>query len=323
MSRENRGFRLLKLYERLNRGELLAKSALAKEFNTSPKSIQRDIDDLRAFLAENYYDETDVEIRYDRARGGYVLIRNDREWLTNEEIMALAKILLESRAFSKDETEKLIGKLILQSAPEGRAAIKDLIINELFYYVPLTNAKPMLREIWDMGGYIRQKQVIAFDYIRQDKVRTNRVVNPVGLIFSEFYFYLIAYITDGSKDFPTVFRLDRIEGARPTGDSFFVPYKDKFKDGEFRKRVQFMYPGGLMRLRFKYWGASIEAVLDRLPTAEVVGHDGDKSIVEAEVFGTGIKMWLFSQMEHLEVISPESLREEMRKTAQSISELYG
>ena len=323
MGRENKGFRLLKLYNRLNKGEMLIKSKLAKEFNASEKSIQRDIDDLRAFLTENHYDEQDIEIKYNRAKGGYILIRSDREWLSNEEIMALAKILLESRAFSKEETEQLLGKLMLQAAPEDRTAIKDMIVNERFYYVPLTNAKPMLQSIWSIGEYIRKQQIIKFDYVRQDKKRVKHTVKPVGIIFSEYYFYLIAYLADGSKDFPTVFRLDRVENAKPTGEKFYIPYKDKFNDGEFRKRVQFMYPGELTKVRFNFWGASLDAVLDRLPTAMVVQQEDGKALVEAEVFGNGIKMWLFSQMEFLEVISPAVLREEMQKTAKKIAQSYG
>lgn len=66
-------------------------------------------------------------------------------------------------------------------------------------------------------------------------------------------------------------------------------------EGEFRKRVQFMYGGSLERIRFKYTGPSIEAVLDRLPTAEIISEDKDGWIVEAEVFGKGIEMWLRSQ----------------------------
>ena len=48
-------------------------------------------------------------------------------------------------------------------------------------------------------------------------------------------------------------------------------------------------------VRFTYTGPSIEAVLDRLPTAEVISeHDGVYE-VRAEVFGSGIEMWLKSQ----------------------------
>ena len=34
-----------------------------------------------------------------------------------------------------------------------------------------------------------------------------------------------------------------------------------------------MYGGKLQRIRFKYTGPSIEAVLDRLPTAEILSQD--------------------------------------------------
>lgn len=48
----NKGFRLLSIYERLNKGEMLNKAKLAEMFGVGVKTIQRDIDDLRAYLAE-------------------------------------------------------------------------------------------------------------------------------------------------------------------------------------------------------------------------------------------------------------------------------
>ena len=83
-------------------------------------------------------------------------------------------------------------------------------------------------------------------------------------------------------------------------EHFKVPYKDRFQEGEFRKRVQFMYGGKLERIRFRYTGPSIEAVLDRLPTAEILSQDAEGWTVEAEVFGKGIEMWLRSQGDYLQ-----------------------
>lgn len=82
-----------------------------------------------------------------------------------------------------------------------------------------------------------------------------------------------------------------------------MPYKDRFQEGEFRKRVQFMYGGKLEHIKFKYTGPSIEAVLDRLPTAEIVEQDEDGWLVTAEVFGKGIDMWLRSQGENIQTIN--------------------
>lgn len=78
-------------------------------------------------------------------------------------------------------------------------------------------------------------------------------------------------------------------------EHFKIPYADRFEEGEFRKRVQFMYGGKLQRVKFKFSGASIEAVLDRLPTARILSEENGVYTISAEVFGSGIDMWLRSQ----------------------------
>ena len=80
-----------------------------------------------------------------------------------------------------------------------------------------------------------------------------------------------------------------------TGRAFRIPYADRFKDGEFRKRVQFMYPGPLRRVKFTYSGPSVEAVLDRLPTAQILKEKDGVYTITAEAYGIGIDMWLGSQ----------------------------
>ena len=44
--KENKGFRLLQLYERLSRGEVIHKAELAQKFAVTDKTIQRDIEEL-------------------------------------------------------------------------------------------------------------------------------------------------------------------------------------------------------------------------------------------------------------------------------------
>ncbi len=153
----------------------------------------------------------------------------------------------------------------------------------------------------------------------------------MAILFSEYYFYLNAFIVepDGTGgcthkyDYPAVFRIDRIRGYRETGEKFRVSYADRFEEGEFRKRIQFMYAGELMRIQLKFHGENPEPVLDRLPTAYVVEQREREYTISAEVYGKGIVMWLLSQGSRLEVLRPESLRQEMKKQAQEIAKLYG
>ena len=63
--------------------------------------------------------------------------------------------------------------------------------------------------------------------------------------------------------------------------------------------------GRLQTIRFQYTGPSIEAVLDRLPTAEIEEQTEDGWIVKAEVFGKGIEMWIRSQGEYVSILKEE------------------
>ena len=127
-------------------------------------------------------------------------------------------------------------------------------------------------------------------------------------MFSDFYFYLTAFLEDQSSfknpgdSFPTIYRIDRIKSFRTLEEHFKVPYASRFEEGKFRKRIQFMYAGKLERIQFRYTGPSLEAVLDRLPTAKVISEDADSWTITAEVFGTGIDMWLRSQGDYVQDI---------------------
>ncbi|MCF2647410.1 helix-turn-helix transcriptional regulator [Niallia circulans] len=298
----NKGFRLLSIYERLNKGEILEKVQLAGYFGVTQKTIQRDIDDLRVYLAETYFSESETTIKYDKVKNGYYLVRFEREWLTNEEVLALCKILLESRAFCREELDGLISKLLIQVAPNDRKKVENMIRSEQHHYVPLRHGKHLLSILWQLSQLIINNEMAQFTYTRQDGILKKRVVKPVSIMFSEYYFYLIAYLADGGKDFPTIFRIDRITKLNGTKQYFKIPYKDKFNDGEFRKRVQFMYSGELRKITFDFSGPSIEAVLDRLPTAEVIAEKNGIYTIEAEVYGNGIDMWLRSQGDNIKVL---------------------
>ena len=169
-------------------------------------------------------------------------------------------------------------------------------------------------KLWKLGEAIRDHKVLEMDYVgTHNGTPKHRRVQPVGVLFSEYYFYLAAFIEgiDKKEHFanpedrsPTIYRVDRIADFSVTNDRFDIPYRDRFQEGEMRKRIQFMYGGKLRHIRFKYTGPNIEAVLDRLPTARVVetAPDGGQ-LMEAEVFeGPEFEMWLRSQGGYIELL---------------------
>ena len=139
-----------------------------------------------------------------------------------------------------------------------------------------------------------------------------RIIDPVGLMFSEYYFYLLAHIENIDKEkyfcnkddeYPTIYRLDRIEDFEVLKEKY-VPtlYKNRFQEGLFRKQVQFMTGGKLRKLKFIYRGSSIEALLDKIPTAKAKEIGKNIYEIKAEVFGNGIDRWILSQGDAIEII---------------------
>lgn len=306
--------RLLVLYTRLLQGDSLVKSEEAARFGVDEKSIQRDISDLRAFLANQVANgESDKELIYDRKSGSYRLCAVDQNTMTNSEILAVCKILLDSRTLCRSEMEQIIQKLLNACVPkENQKRVKALIGNELFHYIEPHHGKAFVKDLWEIGAAVQEHRILLLQYEKQDGTIVERKVQPVGIMVSEYYFYLTAYIADIDKQtefqnpddkFPTIYRIDRIRKYSALKERFNIPYADRFEEGEFRKRVQFMYGGKLRKIRFKYTGKNVEAVLDRLPTARIEEKTYDGYILTAEVFGDGIDMWVRSQGERIELFN--------------------
>lgn len=302
--RKKQGVRLLLLREDLEKGKNINKEEIKAKFDIDDKTFQRDIDFLRAFYTENINPE--IEIKYNKKKKGYIL-ENNKDRFRNEEILAISKILLESRAFCKDELDELLRKLRLLSEEDEMKQVKEMIKNEKFNYVPLKHGKKLLDLIWELSKYITKQEIISISYTtKEGKSKVHRI-KPVSIMFSEYYFYIVSFMADKFvEDGPTIFRIDRIKKLKGTGENFEVPYLERFEDGEFRKRVQFMLSGKLRTVKFEYTGI-LEVVQDRLPTVEVIEQskmeDGtEKYIITAEVYGKGIDMWLKSQGDKVRVV---------------------
>ncbi|MBO5373184.1 MAG: WYL domain-containing protein [Lachnospiraceae bacterium] len=307
--------RVLEIYTKLLNGAVINKEEEAQRYGVNPRSIQRDMKDIRSFMEAK---ENEIGVRnsvtYDREKNGYRLEQIYNLKLTNSEVLAICKILLDSRAFTQKEMHEMLSKLIECCVPKSnQVVVKDLIKNEEFHYIEPQHKTEFIDIMWEIGQAIRQSKYIEIEYQRtKDKALVRRKLKPAAIMFSEYYFYMAAFIEDEEtkKDFdvvndvfPTIYRLDRIKNLKVCEERFRIPYMDRFEEGEFRKRIQFMYGGKLRRIKFKYSGYSVEAVLDRLPTAKILDEEDGVYTISAEVFGDGIDMWLRSQGENVKVIT--------------------
>lgn len=307
--------RILHIYSKIMDGDVVRKPEVAQQFGVNERSIQRDIDDIRSYLQSNLIQHGyQHSVIYDREKKGYRLEKISLLKFTNSELLAISKILLDSRAFPKDEMNSILERFIHNSAPaDSQKLIKEQLLNEMYHYVAPRHGINVTDMLWDIGQAISQHRYMEISYLRtKDRQVKKRKVQPLAIIFSEYYFYLVAFIDEKDESrarfevlddlYPTIYRIDRIKEFSVLDEHFHIPYKERFEEGEFRKRVQFMYGGELQRVKFKYTGADVDAILDRLPTAKILDEVKGGYIISAEVFGKGIDMWLRSQGDSIHIM---------------------
>ena len=312
MRTSSKNDRMLEIFMRSLRGEAISLKKLADEYDVSTKSISRNISDIQNFLAEHRELMQNAELTYSHKDKAYRL-SND-EFLKNKELFTIVKILLGSRALSKDEVLNLIYKLKKFTTITDREKLDNLIRKEIYHYHEVkTDCNSVIENLWKLIQAIENKRVLTITYYKMNRDEVRRKIKPASVMFSEYYFYLIAYMVDDKEYRPKYFRIDRISGIIEHREEFALDKKYDFDEGDLREKNQFMFPGENIRIRFEFSGLSVQAVLDRLPTAKVIEKNGNVSIIEAEVnYGRGIIMYLLSQGSWVRVLSPECLVVDMK-----------
>ena len=314
--------RMLSIFFRSIRGEDISTKRLAEEYGVSNKSISRDIAQIKNFLSEYRDLVGNTELVYNRKNNAYQL--HFDEFLLNRELIAIAKILVGSRVFSKLSLLTIIDKLKNLTTTTDRKLLDRLVEKELYRYNELKHeCRDLLDFIWKLTNVIDSKNEITIDYYKLKNDRISQRLRPIALIFSEYYFYLIAYKCSDESFSPNFYRVDRIVHITEHKEKFRLDREYDYDEGELREKVHFMFPGDIRKITFECELRSLQAILDRIPTAKVISRKKGKAVVEAEVLcGDGIKMFLLSQGDWVKVLSPPDFVDEMREKVQSMAKMY-
>lgn len=315
-------YRVLEIFFRGLRGEDLSVQSLANEYEVSTKSITRSINDLKDFLADHRELVGNTELRYSYSDKCYRLYMD--EFLSNKELFALVEVMIGARAFSKMELLTLSDKLKKFTTPEDRPKMNELIRKELYHYPEVKHDCESVQEnLWKIVNCITERKEISIEYYRMDRKWVTHRLRPASVMFTDYYFYLIAFLSEGKTEKPYYFRIDRIKQITTHRKKCDVFDTQDFDEGLLRKRSLFMWPGKLRTIRFEFSGPSVQAVLDKLPTAKIIERlSSNKYLFEAEVYGDGIKMWLLSQGAWVKVVAPDELVETMKEEVKTLFAYY-
>ena len=314
--------RMLEIFFRFLHGEAISVKQLALEYSVSTKSISRDLSEIQAFLAEHRELMQNAELRYSYKEKAYTM--HSDEFLHNSELFALVKLILGCRCFPKEQVLLLLEKLKRFTTTSDHEKLNKIMRKEVYHYHEVKSDCPnVIDHLWALIQAIDTKQLITVTYYKMNREEVKRKIKPAAVMFSEYYFYLIAYAADDENDQRKYFRIDRITAMTLHREHFALDRRYDFDEGDLRKREQFMFPGIPMKIRFAFSGLSLQAILDRLPTAKVIEKNTTESIIEAEVnYGRGLLMYLLSQGAWVKILSPQPLIDDMKAELTNMQTQY-
>lgn len=267
---------------------------LAFGYEVSEKTISRDIRYLRNFLAEHSDLVGYSELEYSHKEKSYSLFLDF--FLSNKQLFLMSKIILGSRSLSKIEVLDILSKLKKLTSSSDKKMLEKLIQKELYHYKEINHkCNNVTNNLWQLINAIEQRKEITIEYHKMNKKSIKRRIKPMAVLFSEYYFYIIAFRVEDDSFQPIYYRVDRITNIIKHKTTFYIDKRYKVDEGEIKNKVQLMFPGKSQKIRFEFSGPSVQAILDRLPTAKIIESKDNVYLIEAEVFGNGIKMYLLSQ----------------------------
>lgn len=312
---------ILELYLKFIRGEEVSKANIAEYFgNKSPRTVQRYISDLNEFF--NFNEDTNhLKIEYDRVRNVYFMNKGTSKQFGKEHVLVILKMLISSRGLTKDELQEVVVRLTSGLSDDDKKTIDQTINSELYHYKEVNHEEPLFNKLWALNEIALAGKSLEFNYYNaRNQFRVHKI-KPLYITFSELYFYLVGVNEKGDT---LIYRVDRIEEYKTIPQKIVSNQSIYSQEGELKKRAYFMYGGEWKRVQFEFNNGIIESVLDRFPTAKLIKKDykNNQFIVEVEVIGNGIVMWLLSQGSRVKVISPQSVKNAYLDEIKKINQYY-
>ncbi len=288
----------------LNNGKATARE-LSEKFEVAVRTIQRDIDAI-CQAGIPVVAETGI-------KGGYYLAENfrmDAHTATNEDyafILTALKGL--NSALDNPKLHATMEKVASLTKEPNNGIILDLSVlregdNQLLH---------ILREA------IRTRHRVSFEYTNADSITRLHTVEPIGLVYRWYAWYLLAY-SKVKKDYRT-YKLIRMRKAKITDEVITKAHKSS---EEILRDIEKNLPNKPAEITVHCKAEARARALEYLNgkiTCEYENGDCDMTlyVIENEQVWFGM---LLSLGDGIEVKEPEHIRKRLLETAKKIASLY-
>jgi len=320
VSKYERLARLLKIITLVKANPRLNRSDLARlcEVN-SVRTIQRDINSLAIAEIPIYWSGEGYEIM-----PGFFL---PPVTLNVEEALSL---VVSARAYSEGEgkfhestIESAISKMIATLPKRTRELLETGSDRISIESRKVTDAGGLISRLYQAILNTRQLRINYYSYSRNSV--SERVIDPYALTFRRRAWYLVAFCH--TRNDILMFRTNRIKTLTFTGKTFSYPSDFSLEEYMANSwQVMRGNRGEKIEVLVKF-DAKIAPLIKEVnwhPTQRIENLPDGSILYSVTVPETEeIKLWILGYSYHAEVISPESLREEMAAAAEKMCRRYG
>lgn len=197
--------RILLMFWQLYNGRAINRNSFCFETGIDNRTFDRDIADIRNFLADIYSGQ---ELIFDRKSHTYHISGIMQQALSEVELTAVTTILIGAKALRADELKGLtvaLGKATESVHPE----IMKELARMLGQYAEDGGHPAILKMQWDLFQCIKKRLLIEMQYLDQSEGRSTLKVIPLELYYEDQNFFLkAAAMEEGIR--PEVYVVDRI-----------------------------------------------------------------------------------------------------------------
>lgn len=293
--------------------------------NCERKSVYADIEALIDF-------GLDI-IKTKQGKGGWFVASREFEEV---EIRLLIDAVQSANFITPAKSKKLIKNISsLCSASQMKKLSSRVYIdnrvksdNETIYY-----------SIDEIGKAIDEGRQIECDYAKCRTVakiknsvcaEKHLILNPYAMIWSADHYYLVA--NNPNYDNLMHLRIDRMRNVKVVQNSTVrsfsevSEYTDRFDVADYSKKVFNMFSGETEDIELHCSIDILEQILDRFGEDAGLREDFNESemffVRVKAAISDGLISWMMQFSDKLEVVYPNSLREEMKSKAENIYRLY-
>jgi len=312
--------RILEEFIMMMQGSKFTQSELMSYYDATDRPIKLDFQIIRSMLKAHM---PDYKIYNNRENKTYE-IKSTEGRLQSEKVLAILKIIIGSRAFSREELDDLKDDLLDLVQVDQKADLKRLIAATINKYTPVAKSSQydLMELIRIFAECISRQRKVEFTYLSStgSNSKESHVGVPLNLYFDTYYFYVTVYLINNKKSYN--YRLDRFQTVKPKRKTFNVPIDKKEDEGAAIKKTNLLKMGNDVQYKFRYWNYP-QTALDRLQGSKVTKRFPDGSvIIEGEIYAEGAKLWILSQGANIKVLAPQSLVDQVKEQLRDTLSLY-